>query len=61
MNPQGYPQQGYPPPQGYGPPQQPPPKKMSGCVLALVIVAGLGLLLAVVVGIFVWKASKIDR
>jgi hypothetical protein len=50
--PQGYPQQGYP--------QQPPPKKgMSGCVIALLIVGGLGIVIALVVGIFVWKAAKV--
>ncbi len=55
--PQGYPQQGYPQ-QGY--PQQPPPKKgMSGCLLAALIVGGVGLVIAIVVGIFVWKAANV--
>jgi hypothetical protein len=66
MNPQGYPPQpgypqqpyGQPPPQGYGPPQPPPPKKMSGCLLAALIVGGLGLVVCLVVGIFIWKAAK---
>lgn len=59
--PQGYPQQGYPqqgyPQQGY--PQQPPPKKgMSGCLIAALVVGGVGVLVAIVIGIFVWKAAK---
>jgi len=50
--PQGYPQQGYP--------QQPPPKKgMSGCLLAALIVGGVGFVIAVIVGIFVWKAANV--
>ncbi len=60
--PQGYPQQGYPQPgypqQGY--PQQPPPKKgMSGCLLAALIVGGVGFVIAIIVGIFVWKAANV--
>lgn len=54
---QGYPQQGYP--QQPGSPQQPPPKKgMSGCVIALLIVGGLGALFALIIGIFAWRATK---
>jgi hypothetical protein len=61
--PQGYPQPGYPQ-QGYsgqpGFPQQPPPKKkgMSGCLLAALIVGGLGLVTVLVVGVLVVKAAK---
>ena len=56
MNPQGYPQAGYP--QGYGYPQQPPPpqkKGMSGCLIAALIVGGLVLLgiIGIVVVVFV--------
>jgi hypothetical protein len=58
--PPGYPQppqQNYPQQPGF--PQQPPKKKgMSGCVLALLIVGGLGTVIALVIGIFVWKAAK---
>ncbi len=50
--PPGYPPPGYPP-QGYGgyPPGQPPPKKkgMSGCLIAALIVGGLGLLLVIAI------------
>lgn len=61
--PQGYPPgpQGYPPgPQGFPPggfrPAAPPPKKgMSGCLLAFLIVSGLGVLVAVGVGFMVWR------
>jgi hypothetical protein len=54
--PPGAPQPGYPQP-GY--PQQPPPKKgMSGCLMAVLIVGGLGIVAAIVVGIFVWKAAQ---
>jgi hypothetical protein len=53
----GYPQQGYPQ-QGY--PQPPPPKKgMNGCLLAALIVGGVCVLIAAVVGIFIWKAAKV--
>jgi hypothetical protein len=53
----GYSQQGYPQP-GY--PQPPPPKKgMNGCLLAALIVGGVCILIAAVVGIFVWKAAKV--
>jgi hypothetical protein len=69
MNPQGYPQQGgyappgYPP-QGYGyppgPPQPPQKKGMSGCLIAALVVGGLGLLaiiaFVVVVAIIAKKA-----
>jgi len=55
--PPGYPQPGYPQ-QGY--PQQPPPKKgMNGCLLAALIVGGVCVLIAAVVGIFIWKAAKV--
>jgi hypothetical protein len=60
MNPQGYPQQGYPQQPGYGAPQAPPPKKgMSGCLLAVLIAGGVGLVLCVIVGVVVWKATKV--
>jgi hypothetical protein len=67
MNPQGYPPQqgypqqppGYPPQQGYGPPQGPPPKKgMNGCLLAALIVGGIGIVVAAIAGIFIYKAAK---
>ncbi len=71
MNPQGYPQQGYPPQppgyppgqgQGYGPPQGPPgppvKKGMNGCLLAALIVGGIGIVVAAVAGIFIYKAAK---
>ncbi len=60
QQPPGYPPQGYgPPPQGYGPPQGPPPKKgMSGCLLAALIVGGIGLVVAVIAGVFIFKAAK---
>jgi hypothetical protein len=66
MNPQGYPQQGYPqqppgypPQQGYGPPQGPPPRKgMNGCLLAALIVGGISIVVAAVAGIFIYKAAR---
>jgi hypothetical protein len=60
--PPGYPQQGAPPPgyappgyppPGYGgyPPGQPPPKKkgMSGCLIAALVVGGIGLLFVIAI------------
>jgi hypothetical protein len=58
MNPQAYPQQGYPAQPGYGGPQPPQKKKMSGCVIALIVVGSVGLLLCLVIGFFIWKATK---
>src|SRR5512135_3586202 len=59
MNPQGYPPPGAPQQPGYGYPQQPPPpKKGRGCLIAALVSAGVGLVIAIVVVVFVYKAAK---
>ncbi len=42
-----------------GPGQPSPPKKRTGCFVAAMIAAGVGLLVVLVVGFFVWKAGRV--
>jgi hypothetical protein len=58
MNPQGYPPPGAPQQPGYGYPQQPPPKKGRGCLIAALVSAGVGLVVAIVVIALLYKAAK---